>query len=252
MARRQKNRSQHQLRLNSPKSLKRIENIKYQRLLVILACEGEKTERYYFESLFEALRKAQTLSSLSCVFAPHRHTNPTGVLKDLIGFRDAFGRTYKDYEHRWIVIDRDEERCGGGGHTLQDFNNAISGAKSNKPEVKVAWSNPSFEVWYLLHFHYHNTAIDRDSVNTKLSIALTASYEKNDQTMFSRFNQNMLNDAIRNAKRLHDEAKRAGISPEATNPGTTVYELVELLIKLQIPPQQSEITQHLEVDQAPA
>lgn len=252
MARRQNNRSQRQLRLNSPKFLKRIENIRNQRLLVILACEGEKTERYYFESLFEALRNAQTLSSLSCVIAPHQHTNPTGVLTDLIGFRDVFGRTYKDYEHRWIVIDRDEERCGGGGHTLKDFNDAISGAKNNRPEVKVAWSNPSFEIWYLLHFHYHNTAIDRDSVNTKLNIALSVSYEKNDRTMFSRFNQKMLDDAVRNAKRLHDEAKRAGISPEATNPGTTVYELVELLIKLQNPPQQAEIPEPVELDQTPA
>jgi hypothetical protein len=218
------------------KHFERIENKLNQQLLVILACEGEKTERYYFEALFEILKNSQTLSKLSCVFAPHQHTNPTGVLDDLIRFQDMIGHTYKDYEYRWIVIDRDEERCGGGGHTPQDFNNAIAKAMKNKPEVKVAWSNPSFEIWYLLHFHYHNTAIDRDSVNIKLSKALSISYEKNARTMFSRFNQKMLNNAVRNAKRLHDEAKSAGTSPEATNPGTTVYELVELLIKLQNPP----------------
>ncbi len=241
MARRQK-RSQHQLRLNNPKLLKRIENVRTQRLLVILACEGEKTERYYFESLFESLRKAQTLSSLSCVFAPHQHTNPTGVLADLIGFRDAFGRTYKDYEHRWIVIDRDEERCGGGGHTLQDFNNAISGAKDHRPEVKVAWSNPSFEIWYLLHFQYRDTAIDRDQVITSLNHALSACYEKNDPTMYTRLHLK-LSDAVRNAKRLHDEATEAGMLPAATNPGTTVYELVKLLLELRTPSQQAEALQ---------
>lgn len=228
MARRRKNR-QLQQHLNNPKFLKRIENIRNQRLLVILACEGEKTERYYFESLFETLRKDQTLSSLSCVIAPHQHTNPTGVLKDLIGFRDAFGRTYKDYEHRWIVIDRDEERCGGGGHTLQDFNNAISGAKNNQPEVKVAWSNPSFEIWYLLHFQYRDTAIDRDQVITNLNHALSTNYEKNDPTMFTRLNPKR-DDAIRNAKRLHDEAEIEEKRPAAINPGTTVYDLVNKLL----------------------
>lgn len=242
MARRQANRDKFQSRHKIQKHSKRIENELNKQLLVVLACEGEKTERYYFESLFEILKESRTLSKLSCVFAPHQHTNPTGVLEDLINFQDAIGRTYKDYEHRWIVIDRDEERCGGGGHTLQDFNNAISKAKTNRTGIKVAWSNPSFEIWYLLHFHYHNTAIDRDSVISKLSNARLVPYKKNDRTMFSQFNQKMLKDAVRHAKRLHDEAKRASTSPEATNPGTTVYELVELLIKLQNPPQQAEMT----------
>jgi hypothetical protein len=239
MARRQNNREESHNLPRSRKYFKRTENQLNQQLLVILACEGEKTERYYFESFFEILKKSRTLSKLSCVFAPHQHTNPTGVLDDLMRFQDTSGRTYKDYEHRWIVIDRDEERCGGGGHTPQDFNNAISKAKKNRPEVKVAWSNPSFEIWYLLHFHYHNTAIERDAVNIKLSTALSVSYEKNDRAMFSRFNKKMVSDAVRNARRLHDEAKNAGTSPEATNPGTTVYELVELLMVLQNSPCQT-------------
>ncbi len=215
------------------------------------ACEGEKTERYYFETLFDLLKKARALTKTSCVFAPHQHTNPTGVLADLIAFQDDAKRTYKDYDHRWIVIDRDEERCGGGGHTLQDFNDAISRAASKKPKVEVAWSNPSFEIWYLLHFQYQNTAIERDQVNTCLSRALMTIYEKNDQTMYSRLQPKLI-DAIRNAKRLHDEAKEAGTLPAATNPGTRVYELVNMLLSLQTPLQQAETLQLTEIDQKPA
>ncbi|HEY6874150.1 MAG TPA: RloB family protein [Geobacteraceae bacterium] len=232
-------------------SLKRIENVLLQRLLIIIACEGAKTERYYFESWFQILKEAQALSPISCVFAPHQHTNPTGVLADLISFRDTYGRTYKDYEHRWIIIDRDEERCGGGGHTLQDFNEAILKASANRPEISVAWSNPSFELWYLIHFCYHNTPIDRDQVNIKLSRAISGTYEKNDRTMYSRLKLK-LRDALRNAKRLHDEAKESGALPAATNPGTTVYELVNLFLELLNPPQQVENPQPSDVGTTPA
>ncbi len=251
MARRQSNHNKSQSRQKIQKHSKRIENKLEKRLLIIIACEGEKTERYYFEVLFEILKAAHALSSLSCIFAPHQHTNPTGVLADLLTYQDTFGRTYKDYEHRWIVIDRDEERCGGGGHTLQDFNEALLRASGNRPEIKVAWSNPSFEIWYLLHFHYHNTAIDRDQVIVKLSQAISATYVKNDRSMHLRLQQK-LHDAIRNAKRLHDAAVEARMLPAVTNPGTTVYKLVNLLIELQTPPQPTETLQPAETEPTPA
>jgi hypothetical protein len=235
MSRRQINSREYQNRREYQKPSKRSENIRRQRLLVILACEGEKTERYYFETLFEQLKVKQKLSTTSCVFAHHKHTNPKGVLDDLLNFKDSStGLTYKDYDHRWIVIDRDEERCGRGGHTHEDFNNAISQAKKrrNQPEVKVAWSNPSFEIWYLLHFQYRDTPIDRDDVVTCLSQILGYSYKKNDPKMYTRLCPH-LNDAIRNATRLLTNAADKMTPPAQTNPGTTVHELVTLLNDLQ-------------------
>ncbi|NCB39021.1 MAG: RloB domain-containing protein [Erysipelotrichia bacterium] len=215
-------------------NLKRSENRYNPRLLILLACEGKNTERLYFDAFFAILKNHRTISPASCVFAPHQHTNPTGVLKDLLDFKDSAGRTCDNYEHRWIVIDRDEERHGGGGHTLEDFNEAIERASKRRRTVKVAWSNPSFELWYLLHFHFYNTAIDRDQVIKKLEIAIAEPYEKSRSDMYYLLASRMT-EAIRNARRLIKRAEEVTgkLVPANTNPATTVFELVELLQELQ-------------------
>ena len=233
MARRKDYNARSKNRQASPQ-LKRRENRFNQRLLVLLACEGKNTERFYFEAFFAVLKNCKTISPASCVFAPHQHTNPTGVLGDLLSFRDSAGRTSGDYEHRWIVIDRDEERHGGGGHTLEDFNEAIEKAGGNRKPVRVAWSNPSFELWYLLHFHFHNTAIDRDQVIRQLERAMGKKYDKSSRDMCCLLAER-LPEAIKNARRLIGEAKSmtGKVVPAAANPATTVHELVELLQSLQ-------------------
>ncbi len=233
MARRKNFEARSKKRQLAPGLMRRESHLN-KRLLVILACEGRKTEKLYFEAWFAALKNYIALSSASCVVAAHQHTNPTGVLEDLLRFKDYAGRTYKDYEHRWIIFDRDEERHSGGGHTLEDFNKAIAKARKNRPEIKVGWSNPCFELWYLLHFHFHNTAIDRDQVILKLKQAMKEAYDKSRTDMFSLL-ESHLPKAFKNARQLIEEARTASgkLIPANANPATNVYELVELLQSLQ-------------------
>ncbi len=220
-----KNRSQPQT--HNKRSNKNTIN---KRTLMIIACEGLETEKNYFNAIFNELKSQKKLSANSLVIAKHNHTNPTGVLKDLKDHIDTkTGLTYKDYDHRWIVIDRDEERVNGGGHTPQDFNTALSRAKNKdkKLEIKVAWSNPCFELWYLLHFAFQNTEIDRDFVCKKLEEHSKQKYTKNDTEMYNKLSH-LTETAIRNAKKLINE----DTIPEKANPATTVYEIVELLQSL--------------------
>ena len=79
----------------------RREDVKNQRLLVMISCEGKKSERFYFEEFFKQLKTAHVISKISCVIAPHDHTNPSGVLDDLLNFTTPTGATYEDYEHKW-------------------------------------------------------------------------------------------------------------------------------------------------------
>jgi len=137
------------------------------RKLMILACEGLKTERNYFDAWFDKLRIERKISPRSCVIAPHDHTNPTGVLADLVAYQSN-GITFSDFEHKWIVIDRDEERTNGGGHTVLDFNEALNQAE--KQGVSVAYSNPCFEFWYLLHYDFRDSALHRDDLAGLLSL----------------------------------------------------------------------------------
>ena len=195
------------------------------RALVILACEGEKTERLYFEAWFAKLREARRLSPKSCVIAPHEHTNPTGVLADLQAYQHL-GIDYEDFDHKWIVIDRDEVESGTGGHTKEDFNTVLSEAK--KCGVEVAYSNPSFELWYLLHYNYRDTPIGRDELGKTLGALQGKAYDKADATQWNRLSA-MTETAVRNAENLL--RSKEGIVPSEANPSTTVHKLVRLLIE---------------------
>ncbi len=187
---------------------------------ILISCEGTKTEPFYLTDFFRFLVKTRAISPVSFVIAKHRHTDPLGVLNDLLDYKED-GQTSNDFQHKWIVIDRDEPRVNGGGHTLVNYNNAISKAKSLN--IGVAFSNPSFELWYLLHYQYRNTAIDRDSVNTELGKIID--YEKNAPNMFDTLLSSQ-NIAVNNAKRLiNDCTKNTG----NCNPSTNMHSLVEFL-----------------------
>lgn len=199
------------------------------RKLLILACEGLKTERHYFESWFEKLRIERKISPRSCIIAPHDHTHPTGVLSDLLAYREC-GISCDDFEHKWIVIDRDEERTNGGGHTAQDFNKALDQAKSKG--VHVAYTNPCFEFWYLLHYEFRDSSLHRDSLASLLGQRMGIAYDKSDRSHFGRLLPKV-SVAIRNAEKLCQHEQRP---PCDANPSTTVHQLVILLKKMLGPP----------------
>ena len=60
-------------------------------------------------------------------------------------------RNAMTFDRVWVVFDKDD---------FDDFNAAI--AKARKYGFKTAWTNEAFELWYILHFEYLDTAISRD------------------------------------------------------------------------------------------
>lgn len=209
---------------------------------IIIACEDSVSSPTYFELIVENLIKRKLITQDSFVIVNHKHSNPSGVLEDLEKHTCDNGKKYKNFEHKWIVIDRDAKRVNGGGHSREDFNRALQSAK--KLKVKVAYSNDSFELWYLLHFTYRNTAILRDDI-----VKEVISHLKNKNPhKFAKLNKDNIKQknftklifeeiaplqevAIRNAKKL---LTSYGVehNPESDNPSTTVHLLIELLNKL--------------------
>ncbi|NBL00318.1 MAG: RloB domain-containing protein, partial [Erysipelotrichia bacterium] len=127
---------QAQKREQTKQDLKRKSATKEQIPDIIIACEDEASAPTYFKMLVKQLRDVKKITPDSFVIAEHTNTHPTGILKDLKNHRCGFsGKTYKNFRHKWIVIDRDKERVGGGGHSAQDFNNALTQAKSLKVDV---------------------------------------------------------------------------------------------------------------------
>jgi len=172
-----------------------------QRFLIV--CEGERTEPNYF-SRFRVPKLVIHVRGYGL--------DPTALVK-MAGRERRAG----DYDQVWCVFDRDHCQAGV-------FNAAIARAKNNG--IQVAYSNEAFELWYLLHFHYYNTAISRTRYAAKLSGLLGHPYQKNSETIFEELLSRQP-DAIRNAKRLLAQYSRP--NPAADNPSTTVHKLVEQL-----------------------
>lgn len=220
---------------------KRKEAIRAQVSSIIIACEDSVSAPTYFQALVAKLIAEKKITPCSLVIVEHTHTDPCGVLDDLINYKWN-GTKYTDFDYRWIVIDRDRERVNGGGHSPENFNNALAKAKSS--EVDVAYSNDAFELWYLLHLDYRETAISRD----ELLKQVIAKLKCRNQFKFAKLNcsnvkqenytkhifeelYTLQDTAIDNAKRLmvfHGENH----NPENDNPSTTVHMLVELLSNL--------------------
>lgn len=222
----------------SKDDFKRKKQIKEQVKSVLIACEDKISSPNYFKMIIKKLIEDKKITQDSLVIAKHEHVNPKGVLQDLLNHKKD-DKTYKDFEHRWIVIDRDIARVNGGGHPKDDFLTALSEAKSKR--VEVAYSNDCFEIWYLLHFVYRDTAISRDDVIKEVIKKLK---DKNFET-FSKLNKENIKTkemtelifnellelqktAIKNAKKLLENYADLH-NPELDNPSTKVFELVEIL-----------------------
>jgi hypothetical protein len=119
----------------------------------LIVCEGEVTERYYFNDLRHLRRSLVELQ-----------IEPGGTPKTLVEraveFKKAAERaakTTKDenlkYDATWCVFDVDEHPY---------LAEAQQQARDNG--ISVAVSNPCFELWALLHFQDQRAHIDRREV----------------------------------------------------------------------------------------
>ncbi|MEL6603094.1 MAG: RloB family protein [Cyanobacteria bacterium J06614_10] len=174
-----------------------------QRFLIV--CEGVETEPNYFKR-FRVPKLVVDAKGLG--------VNPSQLVdkaKDL--------RKKDEYDQVWCVFDRDS-------FPEQDFNNAVKNALEEK--FRVAYSNEAFEVWYILHFQYLNTGIDRRQYKQKLTQLLGFEYEKNSDLMYeSLLDRQQV--AIKNSTKLLEEYEPH--NPAKNNPSTTVHLLVEELNK---------------------
>jgi len=176
---------------------------KRQKLLIV--CEGEKTEPNYFNS-FHVTSMTIEVVGTGC--------NTLSLVNKAIELN-----CLDTYDQAWCVFDKDD-------FPVDDFDNAIMKAVSNG--LKVAYSNQSFELWYLLHFEYLNVALNRDDYIKKLEQYLGIRYKKNDSEIYFRLKPN-LQIAINNARNLM--SLYYNTSPGLNDPSTTVHELVAILIE---------------------
>lgn len=176
----------------------------------LIVCEGEKTEPNYF--------KAFRLSSAR-VKVEGCGMNTLSLIKKALEIKKRTELDGQNYDQTWCVFDRDS--C-----PLQNFNEALALAKRKR--IRIAYSNEAFELWYLLHFHYYDSAISRNEYKKRLTKLLGCRYEKNNPDMYAQLRAKQ-GDALKNAERLLKSYTPP--APGKDNPSTTVHQLVKELNK---------------------
>lgn len=193
--------------------------------LVLIVCEGEKTEPFYFQSLI-AFEK---LSSVNIAIISGNGSDPASVVKTARAkIKDQ--EKYLPFDKVYCVIDRDSHA------TFQQAQDMVR----DDGKIQLIVSYPSFEFWYLCHFVYSRSPITRAGsksagdncislLNTHWQNKFNAPYSKEIKNIYSKLYEK-LETAITHSKRALAEAKRV----DELNPSTQVHELVEYLRKIKV------------------
>lgn len=177
---------------------------KIQNNTILIVCGG-KTEELYFKKFRADLGKIVVKPILNS-------ESPKRIVE----------RTIKEknkaiYIQTWAVFDKDD---------FLDFDEAIQLARKNN--INVAFSNQAFELWFLLHFKYIEHNMHRNKYQAEIEKFTGKSYSKVNEYMYDTLKSRM-DDAISNAKKVHQKHNLEGNSPSNWESCTTVYTLVEQL-----------------------
>ena len=135
-----------------------------------------------------------------------------------------------DFQHVWIVYDQDDFPKDDFDNTVKrcEALNQRNEKRNQNTKFHALWSNQCVELWFLLHFIFLQSDIDREQYQKKLSESLGKKYKKNDPKIFSVLFPYM-ETAIDNAKHLR-ALYPENTSPSQCAPCTTFYELLEVLM----------------------
>ncbi len=186
------------------------------RPIIYIVCEGKETETKYFKHF----RSRSCLVDIVPISSKHKAAEHlVKHAKSLLSQSDYFP---KDGDQLWCVFDCDD-------NTNAQLMNAV--AYAGKHGYKIAYSNPCFEYWYLLHFVKQNNHLNgADEVLRLLqSKGRLEKYEKS-LDVFAELLPYQWEAVQRAKERLNQLYKdNVVILSRDSNPATTVHELVEYL-----------------------
>jgi hypothetical protein len=192
-------------------------------LKYLIVCEGARTEPLYFEEIkrrIAAKYEAQRVNDYVTLEIEGTGRNTIDLVDWTIKKMKAVSIPYGEV---WAVFDRDS-------FPAHNFDNAIHKAEANG--IKVAWSNEAIELWFLLHFEYLNTGIDRkqyiDKLNEEFDKCGIGKYEKNRPDIYSMLEKNGDKyEARKRAERLLETHGERAYHDK--HPATTVHLLMQEL-----------------------
>jgi RloB-like protein len=184
------------------------------RPIILIVCEGEKTEPEYFDGFARACRNARVTIEI----APEHGVPRTLVTtaKEHKKRAEAAAKREGDdnlaYDAVWCVFDVDDHPHVADARQM---------ARDNG--IDLAVSNPCFELWLLLHFRDAPGMQHRDTIRQMLSAHLPG-YDKGVE--FAAYSAGYPQ-AAKRAEQLDKKARDDGES--GRNPTTGVYKLTEVI-----------------------
>lgn len=198
---------------------------------VLIVCEGEKTERNYFLS-FHMMQNSSSI--VYEIKTEGGKIETTQVVNRALTLRKDAEKQGKAYDTVWAVFDKDDFSDG-------KFNDAIRTAE--KEGIGCAWSNKSFELWLLYHFENRTNPVENKDLVKALEKYI-GEYQKNLTEEYVRIirgqsistknykgdEQKAIRYAEKRARKILCDQPPQHINYAASNPCTTVYKLVRLLL----------------------
>jgi len=184
--------------------------------VILIVCEGGKTEPNYFTELKKAFR----LSNAN-VMVCGRGSDPLSV----VNFAIETFRREPEFDRVYCVFDRDRHATY---HAALDKVKRTRLSKGSK--IFAIPSVPCFEFWLLLHFTYTTKPFDASAGNSACAGVIEElkkylpAYRKSDQNIFNKI-RDKLDNAITNARRVEEFHQTSG----TYNPSTLVHSLVKYL-----------------------
>jgi len=212
----------HKRKARKAKSLRRFKAKRAPYDLVLIVCEGGKTEPNYLQELRDAFRLNTANIEIvgeGCGTAP----------RDVVSFAIDKYKQEKEYDRVYCVFDKDRHP------TYSEALDRVLNTKLRRGHrIYAITSVPCFEIWLLLHFRYTTRGFGVRGADTSICgevIELLQrdlpGYRKGMGGLFRRL-QDRLDQAIQNAGQL----KAHNVSAGTDNPSTEVHTLVEYLRNL--------------------
>jgi len=197
---------------HKPFNRHRRRHVREPRRVFYLFCEGQNTEPGYFAALRRVVRDAFIeIQSFGAAGDPKALS--AAAIAHSKGLRRRSGNSFEEKDEVWAVFDRDD---------WNHYYDAIETCQKNG--VKVANSNPCFEIWLILHVQEFHQACDRAEVNRVLR-KLRADYDPVKKVLNFDELISLLDDAERRGeavlKRRKEECGFGKLGP----PYTMVFEL---------------------------
>jgi hypothetical protein len=190
--------------------LRRLQNTRKPRKILIV-CEGEKTEPHYFKRFPINPDVYDKIDIYGTGY------NTVSLIEEALRLKNEAIRKKEPYIEIWCVFDKDD-------FSIDAFSKAIHLADRN--QIKCAYSIEAFELWYMLHFNYYDTALSRRQYMEKLTELLQKPYTKNDTGIYKLLEKRQAR-AIRNAQKLY--LSKYSLPLKEQNPVTLVFNLVKRL-----------------------